>query len=172
MYSRASAHCRLWCWLYWICTAESGQDYVFHLTSQGYCSTLIRLKWQTRLLVFHSKPHTHTLSAVPWWWFPSFLKAGACVSSTAGVTQHGAQGRRSNVISAVDRTRREGLIALRVGKHCNLISATYIHHRAWLHAHTHMHNHKQIFAFISRIRGLQCCSLNRLVIMSLENTLV
>ena len=41
----------------------------------------------------------------------TFEGRGACVSTTAGVTQHGAQGRRTNVILAVNRTLREGMIA-------------------------------------------------------------
>lgn len=41
----------------------------------------------------------------------SFEGRGACVSITAGVTQHGAQGRRRNVILAVNRTLKGALIA-------------------------------------------------------------
>lgn len=63
--------------------------------------------------LFHYKPHmshmqTHICGVV----VPIiFERRGVCVSTAAGVTRHGTQGRPSNVISAVNRTRREGMIA-------------------------------------------------------------
>lgn len=90
----------------------SDWDHVSHLTLRCYCSAMIRLKWQTRLLLFHSQQlhmHTHVCVVVV---VPiSFEGRGACVSSTAGVTQHGAQGRCGNVILAVNRTLKGALIA-------------------------------------------------------------
>lgn len=70
---------------------------------------MIRLKCQTRVFAFHYEPHMPHMVAVV---VPiTFEGRGACVSTTAGVTQHGAQGRRTNVILAVNRTLREGMIA-------------------------------------------------------------
>lgn len=95
--------------------------------------------------VVHCKPHKRAHVHICVMVVVPIITDGAGVSAAAGVTHQPAQGRRSNGILTVKRTLRGECDSFRVGKHCNWIVATCVHHKVCMCTRTRAETHLLLY---------------------------